>query len=140
MKYEFELPVHIQSNTNASQLPALLSELQHKLNRLFSEGQSDFIDLRSLPLFPGELQRLKQRLGEGEVHVTLDAIGRSDIYETAIAGVWWVTHFNQVDDVVAQHIEITLLPEIIKTSQDELQSGLEKLQQLLSAENEFIRD
>lgn len=140
MKHHAQFSVQLQGDHSATQLPALLSELQQKLTHLLNQGQSDSIDLRSLPLFPGELEKLKQLLGKGEIQVKLDTMGHSDIYETTVSGIWWVTHYNQSNDIVAEYLQITLLPDILKTAPSDLQPGLEKLKQLLGKVGELIED
>lgn len=138
MKHDRDIPLRVQYQQDDSQLPALLNELQSKLTRLANSGHCDSIDLRSLPLFPGDLERLKQCLGSGEVQIKLNAMGPSEIYETAVAGIWWITHYNQFDDIVAETLEITLLPDILKTAPADLHAGLETLQALLNRDNEYI--
>ena len=53
-------------------------------------------------------------LGRGEVSATLDVAGRSEIWETAYSGVWRVRHWGG-DAVASELIEITAIPEILKT-------------------------
>ena len=52
---------------------ALLAELAHLLERFSDSGERRAIDLRSLPLAPGEYDHLHEILGRGEVTVTLGA-------------------------------------------------------------------
>jgi len=140
MKNHTPFSVMLENHQSPTQLPAILNELQQKLTRLLNEGLSDSIDLRSLPLFPGELEKLKLLLGKGEIQVKLDTMGHSDIYETAVAGIWWVTHYNQADDVVAEYLQVTLLPDILSSAPSDLQPSLKKLKQLLSRVSECIED
>jgi hydrogenase-1 operon protein HyaF len=70
----------------------ILHEIQSLLSDLVESGKSSSIDLRSLPLLPGDYEKLKEVLGQGEVSATLEALGVTHVRETAIHGVWWVTH------------------------------------------------
>ena len=66
----------------------ILHEIRHALDKLLESGESSIIDLRSIPLAPGEEDTIITTLGHGEVHAQLDALGPSEIYETQYAGVW----------------------------------------------------
>ena len=118
-------------NSSPSQVLAILSELQTKLKALIEQGTRDTIDLRSLPMFPGDYDILKQTLGTGEVNVKLEAMGPSEIYETAIPGIWWNTHYNNQDENVAEYIEVTTLPELLKSNPLDIAQGNQQLQQLI---------
>lgn len=102
------------------QLVAVLNEIDALLQQLVTHGNNGTIDLRSLPLFPGDYDMLKELLGEGEVSAHLQAMGPSVIQETRIPGVWWVTHFNEDDERIAEYIEVTRLPDILKTTDGDL--------------------
>ncbi|MDZ7804261.1 hydrogenase expression/formation C-terminal domain-containing protein [Thiohalophilus sp.] len=126
-----EITVSIEPPTSPSQVRAILTELQTKLECLVQQGMTDSVDLRSLPMFPGDYEQLKETLGYGEIHVTIDAMGPTEIYETAIPGLWWVSHFNNEDENIAEFIEITALPEILKTDEQDLHQAGQQLQQLI---------
>ena len=77
----------------------ILHEIRHALLELLDNGNTSVIDLRSIPLAPGEEETIISALGQGEVHARLDALGRSDIVETTYSGVWLVTHYNENEAV-----------------------------------------
>jgi len=60
----------------------LLHEIRHALARLLDDGGHTVIDLRSLPLAPGEEEQLLDELGQGEVYARLHALGPTEIVET----------------------------------------------------------
>ncbi len=111
----------------------LLHEIRHGLKNLLETGATSVIDLRSIPLAPGEEAKLIERLGHGEVTVELDALGLSEIYETQYRGVWLVTHFNDDENIVGRFIEITLIPEILKAQQEDMQDSLQQLEEELAS-------
>lgn len=113
------------------QLVAVLNEIDSLLEDLINSDQQGTIDLRSLPLFPGDYDMLKQLLAEGEVSATLQAMGPSTIQETRVPGVWWVTHFNQDDEKIAEYIEITRLPSLLITTNEDLKEAPEGLRHLI---------
>jgi len=114
----------------------ILYEIQSLLNDLVMSGKSASIDLRSLPLLPGDYEQLKEVLGQGEVSATIDAMGPTQVRETAIHGVWWVTHYNSDETVIAELIEVTTMPEILRTHPADARVGLDLLQSRLTSATE----
>ena len=124
------IPVHVvapDSSGTVGNVRAILAELETALGELLARGREHSIDLRSLPFAPGELDYLKDVLGTGEVHIEVDALGKSHIIETAIRGVWWVTHYNTVDDRMAEFLEISFCPDLIRAHRDDVRESLELL-------------
>ncbi|MDH3903060.1 MAG: hydrogenase expression/formation protein [Xanthomonadales bacterium] len=109
----------------------ILHEIRHALLELLDNGNTSVIDLRSIPLAPGEEETIISALGQGEVHARLDALGRSDIVETTYSGVWLVTHYNENEAVVGRFIEITELPAILKSQREDMSDALIELTQEL---------
>lgn len=106
---------------------ALLMELETLLRDLVEQGRESSIDLRSLPLSPGDLAFLEQHLGRGEVTAEVSALGPSTVQETAIHGVWWVRHYNSNDEVMAEFLEVTQCPDIIRAHPADVRDSLEDL-------------
>jgi hydrogenase-1 operon protein HyaF len=115
-----------------SYAPALLREIEALLAELVASGHSSRIDLRSLPLLPGDDARLAAMLGDGEVDAALEVTGGTRVRETGVAGVWWVTHANADGETVAEFIEVTLVPEILKTHPQDVRFGLMQLRARLA--------
>lgn len=105
-------------------LRALLAEIAAHLEKLAHDGATASIDLNSLPFAPGEYEQLRQLLGQGEVTAHIEAVGPSEIVETRYSGVWWVTHYNVEGDIVADLLEITAIPEILKSQSGDVEAGL----------------
>lgn len=105
----------------------ILNEVAHALDRLLDEQEPTVIDLASLPFGPGELERLEERLGTGELAAELSALGESRIRETAYPGVWWLEHRNTDGEVVGRYIEITRVPEILLSQDADIQAGRAQL-------------
>lgn len=110
----------------------LLHELAAMLETLLATGEENSIDLRRAPLDPTDRARLAEILGQGELSASLDCLGSTRIQETAITGVWWITHCDAQDRVVGEFIEVTSCPEILRSSQQEVRSGLSRLRTRLS--------
>ena len=128
------ISIHAQSEEaySVGNIRALLAEIAALLEKLAYDGTTGSIDLNSLPLAPGEYEQLRQMLAQGEVSARIEAIGPSEIIETRYPGVWWVTHYNVEGDIVADVIEITNIPEILKSQPEDIKMGLELLKEELN--------
>ena len=122
-------------NAPSAQVLAILKELQTMLNTLVETGDENYVDIHGMPLLPGEIQSLKQILGSGEVDATIAALGPTHVTETSIPGIWWVTHKNANDEIISEFIEVTDLPEILKTQHHDLHEAPEKFEQRLKEIN-----
>lgn len=109
-------------------VPPLLHEIRHALARLAAGEPGTTIDLRSLPLARGEEERLETILGEGEVRAELHSLGSTVVRETAYPGVWLVTHRNADDAVVARFIEVTRMPDILMSQQQDIERAISRLE------------
>lgn len=112
--------------------PPLLRELLEMVYRLLETGETSTIDLSALPLTPADLDWLREKLGSGEIRVTLQANGESTLDETACPGVWWVTHRNEQGAVTAQFLEVAFVPELVKAHPQDVAIGQEQLELLIS--------
>jgi hydrogenase-1 operon protein HyaF len=124
-----DIPIFAQAEEaySVGNIRALLTEIAAHLEKLAKNGETGMIALNSLPFAPGEYEQLRQTLGQGEVSARIEAIGPSEIIETRYPGVWWVTHYNVEGDIVADMLEITTIPEIIKSQPGDILTGLELL-------------
>jgi len=106
----------------------LLHEIRHALAQLLEQGKETVIDLRSIPLAPGEEAAIEQALGEGEVQAALSALGPSDFRETSYPGVWVVTHYNRDDQVVGKFVEVATVPSLLRSQTADMAAGLRRLE------------
>jgi hydrogenase-1 operon protein HyaF len=109
----------------------LLHEVRHALERLLATGEATTIDLGSMPLAPGELEKIDDVLGAGEVRVLLESLGPSQLYETRFHGVWRVTHRNSSDEVVGRYIEIARIPDLLLAQEPDMRASLDRLTEQL---------
>jgi hydrogenase-1 operon protein HyaF len=129
-----DIPITVvpTASDEALNAPALLSEIAVLLERLVESDATESIDLRSLPLAPADYACLEEVLGQGEVSAEIDAAGPTRVRETAVHGVWWVTHLNALGEPTAEFIEVTYAPEILKTHPSDAQAGLARLRSHLA--------
>lgn len=123
------IPVKVVDDLSAANAHAILREVEALLQRLVDGGEAGAIDLRALPLVPADLELLARELGEGEVSASIQANGLSVVNETAYAGVWWVTHHDENDAVVAEFIEVCAIPEVLKSQHVDMDNALVRLRQ-----------
>ena len=105
----------------------LLHEIKHALENLIETGQTSIIDLRSIPLAPGEEDKILSTLGQGEVLAQLNALGLSEVIETQYAGVWLVTHYNDEKNIISRFIEVTTMPEILCSQTEDIMKAYSSL-------------
>ncbi|MCP5039171.1 MAG: hydrogenase expression/formation protein [Rhodobacteraceae bacterium] len=113
----------------------VLHEIRHALVELLGNGTASTIDLGAIPFAAGDERFLDDVLGKGEVTATLNVMGTSHVQETAVAGVWRVDHFNEAGETQSRFIEVTFMPEILKTQTEDAADGLEKLSARLKEED-----
>lgn len=116
----------------------LLHEIKHALSNLLENEETAIIDLRSIPLAPGEENKILQTLGTGEVHAELDALGKSEIYETYYSGVWVITHYNDAEAIISRFIEITHMPEILCSQKEDISNAYKNLSAKLEDDQNTI--
>ena len=110
----------------------LLHEIRHALVKLLDDGGHTVIDLRSIPLAPGEEEKLLDTLGRGEVVAQLSALGPSEILETRFPGVWLITHYNNDNEVIGKFVEVCRLPRILQAPVEDIREALENLEAQLA--------
>jgi len=130
------IPISIEVSGNVpgtwgNALP-LLHEIRHGLQRLSESGESSLIDLHAVPFGPGDEDRLLRFLGRGEAQAEINALGLTRISESVFAGVWLVDHRNANDERIAFQIEITSIPEILRSQPQDVHVALEALNARLS--------
>jgi len=123
--------IRVRTELASGNIPPLLHEVRHALEALSMTGASNIIDLKSIPLAPGEQEAILATLGEGEVRAELESLGKSEIRETSFAGVWVVTHYDEQGDIKARFIEITRMPEILESQLPDIADGLARMETLL---------
>ncbi len=129
------IPIQVVTPENTGGLAiakSLLHEIHAMLQTLIDRGQSGVIDLRALPPIGIEgYQFLRDKLSAGEVSARIHGFGRSEIQESIYPGIWWITHFNQDDEIATELIEVCFVPEILKSQGDDVVMGWGKLGELL---------
>jgi hydrogenase-1 operon protein HyaF len=106
---------------------SVLAEVGRLLEILAANGEPGCIDLRSLPLTDADREELESLLGRGEVRVDLDLAGRSEVWETAYAGAWWIRHHGAGDRIAAELIAVCPVPDILMAHPADIQAATLRL-------------
>lgn len=106
---------------------AVLGELLEHLKSFEAAGTTRVIDIQSLPLTVPDRRQLAEILGEGEVSAQLDSFGQSRINETRFAGIWWVRHYTVDDALLSELIEITDMPDILRSQPTDVTNSITQL-------------
>ncbi|MCW8929361.1 MAG: hydrogenase expression/formation protein [Gammaproteobacteria bacterium] len=128
-----DINVHVENlhhDFETGNLHSILSEIKFALEQLLQHKKTHSIDLRAMPWSPGEEKKLEQYLGKGEIQIEMDALGKSHFYESKYSGIWIVTHYNPEGEVIGKLIEISYMPDMIFTREEDVKDSLERLQQL----------
>lgn len=116
-------------------VPALLRELLDALNTYLKDGTPYMVDLATLPLGAADRDALEQALGQGEIDARIDALGCSRVRETAFAGLWWVRHEDTNGSLLCEQIEVTALPEILRTDRSDIEAASTRLAARIASPN-----
>ena len=122
----------VQGARAASMAMPILNEIDTMLGTLATTGKGSSIDLRRTPLAPRDYDDLLDVLGHGELEAELKCLGITRIRETAVPGVWWITHYTPEGHIQGEFIEVTTCPTMLATSRDEVVSGMRVLQSRLA--------
>lgn len=113
---------------------SVLTEVARLLQSLAASGQPGAIDLRSLPLTDADRRQLEELLGRGEVHAELDLAGRSEVWETAYPGAWWVRHRGVGDKIATEEIAVCTVPDILLAHPADIDAAARRLQHDLTTQ------
>lgn len=127
-----EIKFNIQISDELTQnVKPLLYEIKHALYALIENNKTSIIDLRSIPLAPGEEDKILNTLGQGEVLAQMNTLGLSEIIETQYSGVWVITHYNDEGNIISRFIEVTTMPEILCSQTEDILSACSRITETL---------
>lgn len=123
-----DIKINVQSvDQETGNLQSILAEIEFALAQLLEQKKTHCIDLRAMPWTPGEEAKLEHFLGQGEIYVELNALGKSIFAETAYSGIWMVSHYNDENEIIGKLVEVTYLPDMIYSQTEDIRNSLERL-------------
>lgn len=130
-----DIPVNAAEAATGNLRP-VMHEIHHALSELVEHGKHGMIDLHSLPFSPQELDALDAFLGEGEIDLTLNVLGKTRVRESSYAGVWRIEHMDDSGKRIGYFIEVGHTPEILRSQCDDIKEGLAAMAVILEMEEE----
>lgn len=109
----------------------LLHELRHALALLHAAGTTTTIDLAAMPFGPGDRDALLEFLGQGEVEANIEALGKTLARESRFPGLWLISYFAPDGTEIGLQLEITQMPRLLVTPEDDIRDGLTAFDALL---------
>lgn len=108
---------------------AVLVEIQNRLADYEAQGRGGTIALRWQSLAAGEIDRLREVLGKGEISATVSALGDLVIQDTAIPCVWWVSYRDGETALSHHWIEVSEVPFLLRGDRASISMGLQTLRE-----------
>ena len=134
-----DIPVNTEATLTGNLRP-VLHEIRQALSDLIAHGTHGMIDLHSLPFSAQEYTALDTFLGEGEIDLTLNVLGKTRLRESSYAGIWRVEHMDDNDKRIGYFIEIGHVPEILRSQCDDIKEGLAAMTTILAMEEDNNED
>jgi len=120
-----ELPV------GAMNVPALIHELQHAMDRSGPGAPAHVINLTLLPMSPEDTAHIDQVLDGGSVVILSRGFGNCRISSTAARDVWRVQYFNNMQTLILNTIEVASMPEVAVAAREDLLDSRARLADLV---------
>ncbi|MCW8918544.1 MAG: hydrogenase expression/formation protein [Gammaproteobacteria bacterium] len=105
----------------------LLHELVERLGRLIEADEPSHFDLTAMELGEADHALLRDTLGEGEIMAEVSNFGRVSVMESGYAGIWWVTHLDEEEQVLSEFLEVSYCPEVLIAEMETVADGLNAL-------------
>lgn len=125
---DIPLLAHSDDPSRGENGQALLHEIVALLKELLEKDEPGSIDLRALPLTRADYTLLRETLGEGDISAEVANLGVTRIQQTGVAGVWWITNYNEEDDIIGEFIEVAFCPEGLIADLESVEEGVDALQ------------
>ncbi len=122
-----QIKIEVGAMENRELVYSILMEIASLLDRYLKEGERGELDLKGLPLNEADRTALDRVLGEGEITMQLKVMGDSQIIETAYAGVWRVIHRDGEGRLVADLIEVAVVPSIVAAHAIDMKKSIDRL-------------
>jgi hydrogenase-1 operon protein HyaF len=122
----------------AMNVPALVHELQDAMDRSGPDTPAHVINLTLLPLSPEDTAHIDQVLDGGSVVILSRGFGNCRISSTAARNVWRVQYFNNMQTLILNTIEVTVMPEVAIAAREDLLETRGRLADLVQWMGESI--
>lgn len=109
--------------------PFIVEEIILALKNLLERDETHTIYINKLPLTKKDRELLNSILGKYQIKAVIESKRNKVEYrETAINGVWLGIFFGEDEKKpILETIEITYIPELLKSQKEDIQNGLNLL-------------
>ncbi len=122
----------------AMNVPALIHELQDAMDRSGPDTPAHVINLTLLPLSPEDTAHIDQVLDGGSVVILSRGFGNCRISSTAARNVWRVQYFNNMQTLILNTNDVTVMPEVAIAAREDLLETRGRLADLVQWMGESI--
>ena len=112
----------------------VIAEIIVALKRLYREGESYTIFINKMGLTQAQREEIYDYLGQGSVTVKIENTAEpAEWRESAIAGVWFGVFYAFNGNPMLETIEVNFFPAIATAQQEDIDTGLKRLESLLNS-------
>lgn len=113
--------------------PPLLVEINEAIARSGPDSADNHsINLSLLPHTEEDLTLLDTLLGKGPVTVLSRGYGNCRVMATGLRHTWWVRFYNSQDTVILNQIEISMLPDVVVASAEDIADSAVRLEEIMA--------
>ncbi len=110
--------------------PSLLAEIEYQAQVWHAGAPAHVVNLSLLPLSPADHRYLEEMLPVGPVAIMSRGFGNCRITSTALANVWRVQYFNNMQTLILNTIEVVDVPEVALAAPEDLADSALRLTEL----------
>jgi hydrogenase-1 operon protein HyaF len=110
--------------------PSLLTEIEYQAQTWRAGAPAHVVNLSLLPLSPADHCYLEEMLPVGPVAIMSRGFGNCRITSTALANVWRVQYFNNMQTLILNTIEVVAIPEVALAAPEDLADSATRLTEL----------
>lgn len=125
-------PALVNLPSGAMNSPALLQEIQGRMQEWRPSTPAHVINLTLFPMSPEDHQVLEQALPVGPVAIISRGFGHCRISSTLARNVWRVQYFNSMNTLILDTIEIVDVPEVAIAAPEDLADSRARLGELIT--------
>jgi hydrogenase-1 operon protein HyaF len=125
-------PTLVNLPDGAMNSPALLQEIQSRMQDWRPGAPAHVINLTLFPLSPEDHQVLERALPVGPVAMISRGFGNCRISSTLARNVWRVQYFNSMNTLILDTIEVVDVPEVAIAAPEDLADSRARLAELIA--------
>ncbi|UIF88135.1 hydrogenase expression/formation protein [Cupriavidus sp. UYPR2.512] len=117
---------------NVQNAPLLVDEIRDQVARWQPDQVSHVVNLTLLPVTPEDICFLDYQLGTGRVLMLSRGYGNCCISNTRLPNCWRVVHYNSMDKLILNTVEVVDMPEVAMAAPEDLRDSHERLREIMA--------